>query len=128
MTRDFLITSDLTRAELDQLIESALRFKQLADQSKPLAGKSIALVFFNPSLRTRASMQVGIYELGGNAVVLEPGGTFIGKVFAGGADTSLVTELKRNFRTVKHAKPPASRKDSSELYVVALGLKGRPPA
>jgi N-acetylornithine carbamoyltransferase len=40
-----------------------------------LAGKSVALVFFNPSLRTRASMQVGIYELGGNAVVLEPGGT-----------------------------------------------------
>jgi N-acetylornithine carbamoyltransferase len=40
-----------------------------------LNGKSVALVFFNPSLRTRASMQVGIYELGGNAVVLEPGGT-----------------------------------------------------
>jgi N-acetylornithine carbamoyltransferase len=40
-----------------------------------LAGKSVALVFFNPSLRTRASMQIGIYELGGNAVVLEPGGT-----------------------------------------------------
>jgi N-acetylornithine carbamoyltransferase len=40
-----------------------------------LSGKSVALVFFNPSLRTRASMQVGIYELGGNAVVLEPGGT-----------------------------------------------------
>src|SRR5207244_3208060 len=43
--------------------------------TKPLAGRSIALVFFNPSLRTRASMQVGTYELGGNAVVLEPGGT-----------------------------------------------------
>ena len=40
-----------------------------------LAGKSVALVFFNPSLRTRASMQVGIYDLGGNPVVLEPGGT-----------------------------------------------------
>eukprot|EP01035_Chromulina_nebulosa_P030986 gene30986-41248_t len=48
--------------------------------------------------------------------VLEPGGVFIGKVFAGGADTSLVTELKRNFKTVKHAKPPASRKGSSEWY------------
>lgn len=57
------------------MIDSALRFKRGADQSKPLAGKSVALVFFNPSLRTRASMQVGIYELGGNAVVLEPGGT-----------------------------------------------------
>jgi len=65
----------MTRADLDQMIESALRFKSGADQSKPLAGRSVALVFFNPSLRTRASMQVGAYELGGNAVVLEPGGT-----------------------------------------------------
>ena len=75
MPKDFLTTSDWTRAELDQLIDSALRFKNVPDQSKPLAGRSIALVFFNPSLRTRASMQVGIYELGGNAVELEPGGT-----------------------------------------------------
>ena len=73
--RNFLTTSDWSRAELDQLIDSALQFKRGQDQSKPLAGKSVALVFFNPSLRTRASMQVGIYELGGNAVVLEPGGT-----------------------------------------------------
>jgi N-acetylornithine carbamoyltransferase len=73
--QNFLATSDLSRAKLDQLIESALRFKTGNDQSKPLAGRSISLVFFNPSLRTRASMQVGIYELGGNAVVLEPGGT-----------------------------------------------------
>jgi N-acetylornithine carbamoyltransferase len=61
--------------DLDKLIASALRFKRGEDRSQPLAGKSVALVFFNPSLRTRASMQVGIYELGGNAVVLEPGGT-----------------------------------------------------
>ncbi len=73
--QNFLATSDLTRADFNQLIESALRFKQGDDQSKPLAGRSIALVFFNPSLRTRASMQIGVYELGGNAVVLEPGGT-----------------------------------------------------
>jgi N-acetylornithine carbamoyltransferase len=75
MPTHFLTTSDLTRADLNQLIESALRFKHGNDQSKPLAGRSIALVFFNPSLRTRASMQIGVYELGGNAVVLEPGGT-----------------------------------------------------
>ncbi|HJT29843.1 MAG TPA: N-acetylornithine carbamoyltransferase [Pyrinomonadaceae bacterium] len=66
---------DLTREQIEKLLESALRFKRGEDVSKPLAGKSVALVFFNPSLRTRASMQVGIYELGGNAVVLEPGGT-----------------------------------------------------
>ena len=76
--RNFLTTAAYTRDELRQLIDSALRFKQGGDESKPskpLAGKSIALVFFNPSLRTRASMQVGVYELGGNAVVLEPGGS-----------------------------------------------------
>src|SRR5580765_4456612 len=75
MVKGFLKTSELVRDELGSLIDSALRFKSGADQSKPLAGKSVALVFFNPSLRTRASMKVGIYELGGNAVVLEPGGT-----------------------------------------------------
>ena len=68
----FLSTKDF---DLNALIESALRFKRGDDRSQPLAGKSVALVFFNPSLRTRASMQVGIYQLGGNAVVLEPGGT-----------------------------------------------------
>lgn len=54
---------------------------------------------------------------------LAPGGAFVGKVFAGGADSALVAELKRAFTSVKHAKPPASRKGSSEWYVVALGRK-----
>lgn len=56
--------------------------------------------------------------------VLRPGGAFIAKVLAGGADSNLVAELKRHFATVKHAKPPASRKDSSEWYVIAQGFKG----
>ena len=72
---NFLKTSDFDRAKLDRFIESAIRLKNGPSNDRPLAGKSIALVFFNPSLRTRASMQVGIYELGGNAVILEPGGT-----------------------------------------------------
>jgi N-acetylornithine carbamoyltransferase len=71
----FLSTANLSADDLNQLVDSARQFKHGVDQSKPLAGRSVALVFFNPSLRTRASMQVGIYELGGNAVVLEPGGT-----------------------------------------------------
>jgi len=75
MANNFLRTSDLRREELAGLITAALCFKSGKDQSKPLDGCSVALVFFNPSLRTRASMQVGIYELGGSAVVLEPGGT-----------------------------------------------------
>ncbi|WP_260482347.1 RlmE family RNA methyltransferase [Sphingomicrobium flavum] len=57
--------------------------------------------------------------------VLSPGGAFVAKVLAGGADNHLVAELKRHFKTVKHAKPPASRKGSSEWYVVAQGFKGR---
>src|ERR1051326_2441040 len=75
MRRDFLSSGDWSGIELDGLIQSAMRIKSSKDQSKSLTDKSVALVFFNPSLRTRASMQVGIYELGGNAVVLEPGGT-----------------------------------------------------
>lgn len=57
--------------------------------------------------------------------VLEEGGAFVAKVLAGGTDAELLTLLKRHFRTVKHAKPPASRKGSSEWYVVAQGFKGR---
>lgn len=72
---NFLKTSDFSRAELEAIIESAIKFKKGEIADKYLSGKSVALVFFNPSLRTRASMQIGIYELGGNAVILEPGST-----------------------------------------------------
>jgi 23S rRNA (uridine2552-2'-O)-methyltransferase len=56
--------------------------------------------------------------------VLAPGGTFVGKVLQGGAENDLLVELKRNFKTVKHAKPKASRSDSAEFYLVALGFRG----
>jgi 23S rRNA (uridine2552-2'-O)-methyltransferase len=56
---------------------------------------------------------------------LSPGGAFVAKVLAGGTDTALLALLKRHFASVKHAKPPASRKDSSEWYVIAQGFKGR---
>jgi 23S rRNA (uridine2552-2'-O)-methyltransferase len=56
--------------------------------------------------------------------VLKPGGAFIAKSLAGGSDNDLIALLKANFKTVKHAKPPASRKGSSEWYVVAQGFKG----
>ena len=57
--------------------------------------------------------------------VLAPGGAFVAKVLAGGTDNDLLALLKRHFASVKHAKPPASRKDSSEWYVIAKGFKGR---
>ncbi len=59
--------------------------------------------------------------------VLRPGGAYVAKVLAGGTDTQLLAELKRHFTTVKHAKPPASRKGSSEWYVIAQGFKGAAP-
>jgi 23S rRNA (uridine2552-2'-O)-methyltransferase len=58
--------------------------------------------------------------------VLAEGGGFVAKVFQGGAERQMLDRLKRHFSTVRHAKPPASRKESSELYVVATGF--RPPS
>ena len=55
---------------------------------------------------------------------MAPGGTFVAKVLAGGTDAALLALLKQHFASVKHAKPPASRKDSSEWYVIAKGFKG----
>ena len=75
-------------------------------------------------LRTMGLVEAGLAFA---TEILRPGGAFVAKVLAGGADSELVAELKRNFATVKHAKPPASRKDSSEWYVVAQGFKGRSP-
>lgn len=72
---NFLKTSDFSLNQLEEFISTAVKIKSGELAEKQLAGKSVALVFFNPSLRTRASMQIGIYELGGNAVILEPGGT-----------------------------------------------------
>ena len=57
--------------------------------------------------------------------VLEPGGTFVAKVLAGGAEQNLQAVLKRNFAKVANVKPPASRADSSEKFVVATGFRGR---
>ena len=56
--------------------------------------------------------------------ILNPGGTFLAKVFQSGADAELLTQLKRDFATVKHVKPAASRQDSSERYVLAQGFRG----
>lgn len=77
--------------------------------------------------QTDALRTMGLVEAAADFAIqtLEPGGDFIAKVFAGGADSSLVALMKRNFASVKHAKPPASRKGSSEWYIVCQGFKGR---
>ena len=57
--------------------------------------------------------------------VLEPGGAFVAKVLQGGTENTLLADLKRDFSTVRHLKPAASRSDSAELYVLATGFRGR---
>jgi N-acetylornithine carbamoyltransferase len=71
--RDFLSSADFTLDELTGLIDLAAKIKNGDYRERPLAGRSVALVFFNPSLRTRASMEIAVYELGGNAVALDVG-------------------------------------------------------
>ncbi|USN99416.1 MAG: N-acetylornithine carbamoyltransferase [Phycisphaeraceae bacterium] len=72
MTRHFITTQDWSYDELGAILDHAAELK--ADPLQPLlAGKTIALVFFNPSLRTRTSFEVGAWQMGGHAVVLEPG-------------------------------------------------------
>lgn len=73
---------------------------------------------------------MGLVEAGAWFAIetLAPGGTYLAKVLAGGTDTELLALLKSHFRSVKHAKPPASRKGSSEWYVIAQGFKGRQDA
>lgn len=71
--RDFLSTADFTRDELAAVIEIAAKIKSGDYRERPLAGRSVALVFFDPSLRTRTSMEIAVYELGGHAVTLDVG-------------------------------------------------------
>ncbi len=73
-------------------------------------------------LRTMSLVEAGAWFA---IDVLAEGGAFVAKVLAGGTDRDLLALLKRHFATVRHAKPPASRKGSSEWYVVAQGFKGR---
>ncbi len=72
MIRHFLNTNDLSRGEIDQLLQQAGAFKQ-SRLGTQMAGRTIALVFFNPSMRTRSSFEIGAWQLGGHAVVLQPG-------------------------------------------------------
>ncbi len=70
---------------------------------------------------------VGLVELAVHfaSEVLKPGGAFLAKTFQSGADAELLAQLKRDFATVRHVKPAASRQDSSERYVLAIGYRGQ---
>jgi len=130
---DFLPTDPLDGVTILQMDFTA----ENADaQLKAALGGEADLVLSDMAANTVGHPQtdhlrtMGLVELGLEFAidVLKPGGAYVAKVLAGGTDHQLLAELKRHFTTVKHAKPPASRKDSSEWYVVAQGFKGRPEA
>ena len=113
--RHFLNTADFTRDDLMALIDLASKIKAGDYRERPLEGKSIALVFFNPSLRTRASMEIAVYELGGNAVTLDVGkGTWSLEHREGAVMDSDKTEH------IKEAARVLSR------YVEAIGVRAFP--
>ena len=87
----------------------------LTDMAAPTTGHRAT-----DHMRTTALVEIAL-EVAEDT--LKPGGAFVGKVFQGGATGDLLARLKKSFREVKHVKPPASRADSVELYLVALGFK-----
>jgi len=114
--------------QMDFMLDSAPEFLMDALGAAPDLVLSDMAANTTGHTPTDALRTMGLVEAATEFAVqmLRPGGAFVAKVFAGGADSTLVAELKRNFTHVKHAKPPASRKDSSEWYVIAQGFKGAP--
>ncbi len=110
---------DLLSAEAPAAIRNALAGPAdvvLSDMAAPTTGHRAT-----DHLRTVALFEAALETA---EDVLKDGGAFVGKVFQGGAAPDLLTRLKKRFREVKHFKPPASRAESVELYLVALGFKG----
>jgi 23S rRNA (uridine2552-2'-O)-methyltransferase len=89
----------------------------LSDMAAPTTGHRAT-----DHIRTVALLEAAL-DVAGD--VLRPGGAFVGKVFQGGATADLLGRIKKEFASVKHVKPPASRAQSVELYLVATGFKGR---
>ncbi len=113
-----LFQADLMDAETPALLKEALGGPAdlvLSDMAAPTTGHRET-----DHIRTTALVEVAL-EVAEDT--LRPGGVFIAKVFQGGATGTLLTRIKKSFREVKHVKPPASRSDSVELYLVAVGFK-----
>ena len=94
----------------------AARHVVLSDMAAPTTGHRAT-----DHLRTTALFEAALDMA---EQVLKPSGTFIGKVFQGGATGDLLTRVKQRFRDVRHVKPPASRAEFVELYLVATGFRG----
>lgn len=111
---------DFTVADAEQQVRAALGGPVdvvLSDMAAPATGHR----------QTDHTRIMGLCELALAFAlqVLTPGGSFVAKVLKGGTENDLLNAMKQNFRSVHHAKPDASRKDSAEAYVVATGFKGR---
>ena len=120
-----LMTLDFMSEDADKKVAAAL-----AD--KPAAGRADVVLsdMASPATGHPATDHMRIIALCEAAVdfacaVLAPGGSFLAKVLRGGTERALLDRLKRDFAQVRHAKPPASRADSAEIYVVATGFRGR---
>jgi len=112
---DFM--SEDAEARLKERLRDGVADVVLSDMAAPTTGHT----------RTDHLRIMGLAEAAAHFAVdvLSPGGTFVAKVLQGGTERELLDLLKRSFATVRHVKPPASRADSAELYVLATGFRGR---
>ena len=116
------LKADLTDPDVPARLKAELNGPAdlvLTDMAAPTTGHRAT-----DHLRTIALVEIALEVA---LEVLKPGGAFVGKVFQGGATGDLLARMKTHFREVRHVKPPASRAESVELYVVALGFKGNEP-
>ncbi len=115
-----ILTEDFTGEGAEERLKALLRTGKadvvLSDMAAPTVGHSAT-----DHLRIMGLAEAAAYFA---CDVLSPGGVFLCKVFQGGTERDLLDLLKRNFASVKHIKPPASRSESSELYVLAKGFRG----
>jgi 23S rRNA (uridine2552-2'-O)-methyltransferase len=110
--------ADLTDEETPALLMESLGGPAdlvLSDMAAPTTGHRET-----DHIRTTALVEIALEVA---EAALKPGGAFVAKVFQGGATGTLLARIKKSFREVKHVKPPASRADSVELYLVAIGFK-----
>ena len=113
-----LMTLDFMADEASKILKSKLRGGAdlvISDMAPPLTGHTRT-----DHLRIMGLVQATYLFA---CEVLNPDGCLIAKVFQGGTEQELLSEIKKQFRSVKHAKPPASRSESSEIYVIAQGFR-----
>ena len=113
------LVGDFLADESPSLVQAALNGQAdvvLSDMAAPTTG--------HPPTDHLRIIQMCEVALDFALQVLSPGGVFVAKVFKGGTERELLDLLKRSFEIVRHAKPPASRAESAETYVVAMGFRG----